>query len=148
PVTPNKNGSAVDVGEPKTHDAAILHDPVEIVTGTVAWRPKRAETAFTIHRPLPLRALFVLDVGGATAGLEGLSGTVVIGKPSCSQGGGDVLSPHAIAVSNSEVLERLDHFLLRALEDSEGRLHALGHPPFEVLGVLLHQIGIPICGRW
>jgi len=42
----------------------------------------------------------------------------VVGKPSCCQGGGDVLCPHGIAVSNSEVLERLDHFLLRGFGDS------------------------------
>src|SRR5262245_43332686 len=118
PITSNKNGSTVEIGESKTNDAAILHDPVEIVTGTVAWRPKRAETAFTVHIPLPMRALFVLDVCGATTGFEGLSGTVVIGKTSCCQGGSDVLRPHGIAVSNSEVLERLDHILLRGFDDS------------------------------
>ena len=40
PVTPNKNGSAVELGESKTNDAAILHDPMEIVAGTVTWRPE------------------------------------------------------------------------------------------------------------
>ena len=75
PVTPDKNGSAVELGEFETNNAAILHDPVEIVTGTVAWRPERAETAFTVHIPLPMRAPFVLDVGAATIGFEGPSGT-------------------------------------------------------------------------
>ena len=90
PVTPNKNGPAVELGKFKTNDAAILHDPVEIVTGTVAWRPERAETAFTVYIPLPMRAPFVLDVCGATTGFEGLSGTVVIGETPCCQGGCDV----------------------------------------------------------
>src|SRR5688572_23540651 len=103
-ITPNKNGSAVELVESKTYDAAILDDPVKVVTGTVAWRPERAETAFTVHIPLPMRALFVLDVGGATTGFEGLSGTVVIGKTSGCQGGCDILCPHRIAVSYSEVL--------------------------------------------
>jgi hypothetical protein len=80
PVTPNKDGSAVELGEFETNDAAILHDPVEIVTGTVAWRPERAEAAFIVHIPLPMGAPFVLDVCGATTGFEGLSGTVVIAK--------------------------------------------------------------------
>src|SRR5262245_41054664 len=112
-VTPHKNGSAFELGKSKADDAAILHDPVEIVAGTVTWRPERAETAFAVHIPLPVRAPFVLDVCGATTGFEGLSGTVAIGKTSCCQGGCDVLCPHGIAVSNSKVLERLDHFLLR-----------------------------------
>ena len=119
-VAPNKSGSAVELGESKTNDAAILHDPVEIVTGTVAWRPERAETAFTVHIPLPVRALSVLDVCSATTGFEGLSGTVVIGKTSCCQGGCDVICPHGIAVSHSEVLERLDHYLLPRFDDSQG----------------------------
>ena len=110
PVTPNKNGSAFELGESKTDDTAILHDPVEIVTGTVTWRPERAETAFTVHIPLPMRALFVLDVRGATTGFEGLSGAIVIDEISCCQGGCDVRCRHRIAVSNGEVLERLDHF--------------------------------------
>ena len=54
PVTPNKNGSAVGLGESKTNDAAILHDPVEIVTSTVTWWPERAETAFTVYIPLSM----------------------------------------------------------------------------------------------
>ena len=49
PVTPNKNGSAVELGEFKTNNGAILHDPVEIVTGTVAWRPERLERHFFLR---------------------------------------------------------------------------------------------------
>src|SRR3954468_23043509 len=129
PVTPNENGSAVELGEPKTNDVAILHDPVEIVTGTVAWRPERAETAFTVHRPLPMRTLFVVDVCGGTTGFERLSGAVGIDKASCCHGGCDVLCPHGIGVSNSEVLERLDHFLLRGFSGRRkglGRMQASG----------------------
>ena len=40
PVTPNKYGSAVELDKSKTNDAAILDDPVELVTGTVAGRPE------------------------------------------------------------------------------------------------------------
>src|SRR5262245_27913426 len=54
PVTPDKNGSPSDLGESETNDGAILHNPVEVVTGTVTWRPERAETAFTVHIPLPV----------------------------------------------------------------------------------------------
>lgn len=62
PVTSNKYRSAAELDESKTNDVAILDDPVEFVTGTVAGRPERAEAALTVHMPLAMRALLVLDV--------------------------------------------------------------------------------------